>query len=402
MMIRRFVSRFTTGTLRNPFLSARVLSGPLVQPGYEKVVGNWLLTCSGLLTGMVLIGGYTRLSGSGLSMVDWSLRGNWLPGGKAAWEAEFERYKEFPEYTKVHAAGSMSLEEFKRIYFVEWFHRQFGRFTGLFFAVPLLGFTAAGIVRPRLCARLAGLASLGLTQGLVGWWMVQSGLHEDLLTRPEQPRVSPYRMAFHWTMALALYGATLWTGLGVRMLASAAKPCTASVNGQIRRAMRPALGFAALTLASGPFVAGNEAGLAFNRWPLMTETSMIPEEVKDLGKKLWSTGFSVTENESLSIRPLWRHFFEETGVVQFFHRTAAYGTVASTLGLGYVSTRLAITKGSPLFWATRALPAIALAQMTLGIATLLMYVPTDLALAHQAGGLAVFTALLWLRFLVRK
>lgn len=429
MIIRKFASSatlpFFTTALKPRLTFSKLSSGPLVREGYEKVVGNWLIGCSGLLTGMVLIGGYTRLSGSGLSMVDWNLSGNWLPIGQTAWEAEFERYKEFPEYKKVYAPRNMNLQEFKRIYFVEWFHRQFGRFTGLFFTVPLLGLTTAGIIKSRLFARLAGLAGLGLAQGLVGWWMVKSGLHDDLLTRPEQPRVSPYRMAFHWSMALALFGSTLWTGLAVRSAApvvaaaAADSTATAAVNALIRRAMHPALAFAGLTLASGPFVAGNDAGLAFNRWPLMTETSMIPDEVKDLAKNIWksvslwnpavSFGTATSPGTSTQTKeqqkPLWRHCFEETGVVQFLHRTVAYGTVASSLGLGYyAAVRLggAIAKGSPLYWATRAVPALAVAQMTLGIATLLMYVPTDLALAHQAGGLAVFTSLLWLRFLVRN
>jgi cytochrome c oxidase assembly protein subunit 15 len=222
--------------------------------------------------------------------------------------------------------------------------------------------------------------------------MVQSGLKEELLTRPEQPRVSPYRMAFHWLMALGLYGSTLWLGLSLLLLrVPITGNLSASTLNRLRKASTGALHAAAITLASGPFVAGNDAGRAFNRWPLMTETSMVPDEVKSFVNRSL-TGSVVS----------WREIFEDTAIVQFIHRSMAYLTVASALGFGFVAKAAVGKQAGPLlYWAVRAVPAVAVGQMLLGIATLLNYVPTDLALAHQAGGLAVFTSLLVLRFLLR-
>ena len=335
---------------------------------------------------MVLIGGYTRLSGSGLSMVDWSVQGNWLPLSSSAWETEFARYKEYPEFKKTYApSGGMSMSEFQRIYFVEWFHRQFGRFTGLFFCVPFLGLTAAGVLQPPLVRSLGVLGGLGLCQGLVGWWMVQSGLKDDLLVKPDQPRVSPYRMAFHWLMALTLVGRCAWLGLAAAPVAASA---AVSSTANLRRALRPVLTFAGLTLASAPFVAGNDAGRSFNRWPLMTETSMVPDEVWRLF------------DGPLSFSPA--RVFEDSAVVQFAHRTFAYGTALSALAFAWHARLQSGLSARIRTLSTRALPAVALAQLSLGVITLLMYVPWELGLAHQAGGLAVFGTLGYLRFLLRK
>ena len=357
----------------------------LVKPGWERVVGSWLAGASGLLGGMILVGGYTRLSGSGLSMTSWKFQGTWLPPNKESWEREFERYKQFPEYQRLYA-GRMSLDEFKEIFFVEWFHRMLGRFTGLYAAVPFAAFAATGIMQKRLSRHLGGVLALGAMQGFVGWWMVRSGLDPKRMKENERPRVSAYRMAFHWTMALAIFAGTftpaLWL-LAPARTAALAPPAAAALR-SIRRAMIPVSIATGLTLLSGPFVAGNDAGRAYNNWPKMGY-DWVPPEVAEFWK---------SPREKIST------LFEDTAVIQFHHRMLAYSTVATAVGFGLRTRALFPLAGlSPLL--AFSLPAIALAQMTLGITTLLMYVPTSLGVAHQGGGLATFATLILLRHITK-
>ena len=347
----------------------------LVTPGWERPVGYWLAGSAGMLTGMVMIGGYTRLTGSGLSMTDWSLAGRSLPRG-SGWEQEFEEYKKYPEYLKLHA-GRMSLSEFKGIYFVEWFHRMFGRATGFVFLTPLAGFIYMGALRRPLLHRLCALGSMGLAQGLIGWWMVKSGLNPALLDEDRPPRVSSVRMAFHWLMALGLYGGTMWMSWSLLL----ARPkVSVSILNKIRSASTVPAICALATLSSGPFVAGIDAGRTYNTWPKMLDR-WIPEEVSEIGKNP-------------------KKIITDTAVVQFVHRCLAYSTVLSAGIFGVFSSRL--VKQGLLGAAVRLVPALAIGQMCLGITTLLMYVPTELGVAHQAGGLAVFTSLLLVRFLTRS
>ena len=341
-----------------------------------------------MVTSMIFIGGYTRLSGSGLSMTTWNLAGRSLPKGED-WLKEFEQYKQFPEYKKMYD-GRMTIDEFKRIYFVEWFHRMLGRATGAVFLLPLSGFLVAGALRKPLLYRLGALGSLGLTQGLIGWWMVRSGLNPELLDASKPPRVSSYRMCFHWLMALGLYGGCSWLAMSLLLKRPTAMP--RGVLERIRKASLFPLSFAAVTLTSGPFVAGNDAGRAFNSWPKMGDV-WVPEEVKDFGRQVIS-GVEIGNSSDAA----YRRIFEDTAIVQFTHRCLAYGTVLSSLGFGWFSSRL-VPRGSILSMAVRAVPLVAIAQMTLGITTLLMYVPLELGLAHQAGGLAVFSSLLLVRYL---
>jgi cytochrome c oxidase assembly protein subunit 15 len=358
------------------------MSRLLVKPGWEKFVGTWLAGATGLLGGMILVGGYTRLSGSGLSMTSWKFSGTWLPQGTEAWEKEFERYKGYPEYKRMYN-GIMSLDEFKQIFFVEWFHRMLGRFTGLYAAIPLAGFAAAGIIQRRLGMHLLGVLGMGGMQGFVGWWMVRSGLDEKLLVDNNRPRVSPYRMAFHWTMALAIFGATMtpamWLLAPSRL---AATPAVTAALRSIRRWMLPMTAATGLTLLSGPFVAGNDAGRAYNNWPKMGY-DWVPPEV-----------YAFWRN------PDYETLCQNTAVIQFHHRMLAYSTVASAFLFGVMTRRLFPLAGLPGGLAL-TLPGIATAQMCLGIATLMMYVPTELGVAHQGGGLATFATILALRHLTR-
>ncbi|CAE7203735.1 COX15 [Symbiodinium sp. KB8] len=377
-----------TAALETPFAdagtSSSAVAGELVTPGWERAVGLWLAGTCGMLYSMIAIGGYTRLSGSGLSMTDWRLEGRRLPLTEDAWVKEFEEYKKYPEYQRLHA-GKMEIDEFKRIYFVEWFHRMWGRTAGLLFALPLGYFAARGVLRARLGARLTGLFGLGLSQAFVGWWMVRSGLdppetHTPSLGQHQRPRVSPYRLASHWTAALTIYAGCVWNTLSLlRPSPAAIHGCAEAVAAaaKVRTLAIPATSAVLLTLLSGPFVAGNDAGRAYNTWPKMLDDWVPPE---------WS---------AVAVQPLsrWRAFFEETPVVQFNHRMLAYLSVASSIGVWAYSMQLPLSAAAAS--ATSLLPIMTAAQMCLGIATLMLYVPIELGVAHQAGGVAVLTAQLF-------
>lgn len=383
-----------TAALETPFAdagtSSSAVAGELVTPGWERAVGLWLAGTCGMLYSMIAIGGYTRLSGSGLSMTDWRLEGRRLPLTEDAWVKEFEEYKKYPEYQRLHA-GKMEIDEFKRIYFVEWFHRMWGRTAGLLFAFPLGYFAARGVLRARLGARLTGLFGLGLSQAFVGWWMVRSGLdppetHTPSLGQHQRPRVSPYRLASHWTAALTIYAGCVWNTLSLlRPSPAAIHGCAEAVAAaaKVRTLAIPATSAVLLTLLSGPFVAGNDAGRAYNTWPKMLDDWVPPE---------WS---------AVAVQPLsrWRAFFEETPVVQFNHRMLAYLSVASSIGVWAYSMQLPLSAAAAS--ATSLLPIMTAAQMCLGIATLMLYVPIELGVAHQAGGVAVLTAQLFVLHTLR-
>lgn len=356
--------------------------GQLVEVGYERKVGWWLVGASGTLFSMIAIGGYTRLSGSGLSMTDWRIEGRSLPSSQEAWEKEFEEYKQYPEYQRLHN-GTMELEDFKRIYFVEWFHRMWGRTAGLYFALPLGYFAARGIIKAPLAFRLTALLGLGISQAFVGWWMVRSGFdppekHTPLQGENQRPRVSPYRLASHWTAALTLYVGCVWNALTLLRAPPAVVHASTEAVAAARRCRRlaiPVTAIVGLTLLSGPFVAGNDAGHAYNTWPKMIDDWVPPE---------WLSAASDPVKS-------WRAFFEDTAVVQFDHRCLAYASVLSTLALSAYGASQPLARSAAM--AVRHLPLAVGGQMCLGIATLMLLVPIELGVAHQAGGVGVLTAL---------
>jgi heme a synthase len=327
-------------------MSLAVSSAPPVR---HHPVGIWLLAVAALVAAMVLLGGATRLTDSGLSIVEWRPVSGALPPLSAAdWQAEFDRYRAYPEYQKINRG--MSLDEFKRIYWFEWSHRQLGRAIGAAFLLPFLWFLARGRIDRPLGLRLAGLFALGGLQGAVGWWMVASGL-------VDRPDVSHLRLAAHLGLAFLIFAGLLWQAW--RLLAPDA------------RAAGPRLLALALPLAVllqtllGALVAGLDAGLAYNTFPTMNG-AWIPDDLARPG-------------------PWW----DNPTAVQFAHRLGAFALAGLCL---FAWLRAPAAFGLVL--------AVAAAQFALGVATLLLQAPLPLALAHQAGALALFAASLWAAFRV--
>jgi cytochrome c oxidase assembly protein subunit 15 len=304
---------------------------------------------------MVVIGGVTRLTQSGLSIVEWQpILGTLPPIGDAAWEAAFAEYQKFPEYQKVNQG--MTLDAFKSIFWVEYIHRLWGRLIGLVFAAPLVLFWIRGRLPRALRWPLVGIFALGGLQGALGWYMVKSGLID-------RPDVSPYRLTAHLLLAVAIYGAVLWIAFG--LVAPRGR------GGPSRRLGRWLLALVVLTIAAGGFVAGLDAGFAFNTFPLM-DGKLVPDDYAALS-------------------PAWQNVFENISAVQFNHRWLAI----ATLVLAAAFWRSLSGQAPAVRLAGQLVLAAAGLQVTLGIATLLLIVPVPLAAAHQAGALVLFTAVLW-------
>lgn len=332
----------------------------------RRLVAGWLLLCCALVASMVILGGVTRLTGSGLSMVDWKLvHGVVPPLNRAQWEEEFDRYKASPEYRFKNAG--MSLDGFKTIFWFEYGHRLLGRAVGIVFLLPLLWLLARRLVDPRLLPRLVLMFMLGGAQGLLGWWMVKSGLVDE-------PRVSQYRLTAHLGLAMALYVWLLWTALAVlrgREPAAARSPL-------VRPAMAVLLS-AFVTVLSGGFVAGLHAGLIYNTFPTMGGHWVPPD--------LWV------------FAPGWRNLFENAVTVQLGHRMFATALFAGVMALWFACLRRPVG-GPARAWAHAGAAAV-MVQLALGIATLLAQVPVPLAAAHQANALLVLAALTGLAFNLR-
>lgn len=350
-------------------------------PGQRRQLAVWLGTCSAWVFVLVVVGGITRLTRSGLSMTSWKFTGEKPPGTPEEWEAEFARYKRTPEYMKTNQG--MTVDEFKFIYFWEWGHRMWGRALGFVVAVPAAYFASRGMVNAALGRRLALLFLMGGTQGLVGWWMVRSGFREPE-NEHEVPRVSTYRMAGHLASAFAIYTALVWTTLSVAVPISptmAAGPEAAHAARLLARFAHPMAAIIGITAMSGCFVAGKDAGRAYNTWPDMN------------GKWFPSEYFS----ERL---PALRNLFENTAAVQFNHRMLAYTSLAGVVGMWRYGTQLSGLP-RPARLLLHALAAATAGQVALGITTLLTYVPVPLGAAHQGGAMVLFTLMLGLLYAIK-
>ena len=346
------VSRASSPTL-SPTLSPTVRN--------EKAVAAWLLACCALVFAMIVIGGITRLTHSGLSIVEWQpIIGAIPPLNDADWQVAFAKYQQTPEYRRVNAG--MSLEAFKGIFFWEYLHRLLGRLIGIAFLVPLLWFALRKRIDVALVPRLIVIFILGGMQGALGWYMVKSGLVDD-------PRVSQYRLTAHLGLAFVIYGAMLWLALDC-LWGSASERSTRLRP--LRRASSWLAALVFLMVLSGALVAGIRAGKAYNTFPLMNG-HLIPPEI-------------------LMIDPWPLNFFNNMATVQFDHRLLAWALAFLVPWLWIRSRRYPLTPRARI--AINAWVLLLAAQVVLGIATLLLAVPIPLAACHQAGAVLVFSAAL--------
>ena len=310
---------------------------------------------------MVLIGGLTRLTHSGLSMVEWKPLTGWIPPlSDLAWQELLRKYQATPEFRELNVG--MTVKEFKSIFWLEYIHRVWGRLIGLVVIIPLVFFALKRWFNKSFLWKLVGLFCLGGLQGLMGWYMVQSGLVDN-------PDVSPYRLTAHLGLALLVYGAGLWF-----MLDLLSPPQKEFPELNKRGGTTVLCVFIVLTILSGGFVAGNDAGLTYNTFPLM-DGRLVPTGVFELS-------------------PFYLNFFENIATVQFNHRLLAISLLVMVL-LFWVFRRSYMTTVR----SRRILDGLAitvLIQVTLGISTLLLAVPVGLAIFHQATALAAFTVVLWL------
>ncbi|MEA2977465.1 MAG: heme a synthase [Alphaproteobacteria bacterium] len=322
----------------------------------RRAIRLWLLAVAALVFIMVLVGGATRLTESGLSIVEWKpVAGALPPLTDNEWVAEFEKYKAIPQYQQLNRG--MSLDEFKTIFWWEWAHRFLGRVIGAAFLLPFLWFLWRGWIEPRLRPRLWIIFALGAFQGAVGWWMVASGLAERV-------SVSQYRLAFHLTLACLIYVALLWTAQRLSPRAPLQAPRRLSISAAAILLM------VLVQIYLGALVAGLDAGLVYNTWPLI-DGNFIPE------------GSRLLFNE-----PPWRNFFENALTVQFDHRMMAYALWLAAILYAIDAARCA--RGRVFANALLLAGAITI-QANLGILTLLYQAPLSLALAHQAMALVVLT-----------
>ncbi|XP_066549127.1 heme A synthase COX15 isoform X2 [Amia ocellicauda] len=350
--------------------------GSVPNAATNRIVGRWLVACSGMVVGAVVLGGVTRLTESGLSMVDWHLIKEMKPPRtQAEWEAEFQKYQQFPEFKILN--HDMTLPEFKFIWYMEYSHRMWGRLVGLAYILPAAYFWRRGYLNRTMKGCVLGLCGFVCFQGLLGWYMVKSGLEENPNSF-DVPRVSQYRLAAHLGSALLLYCASLWAGLSL-MLKPHKLPDTHQIT-LLRRFARGTGSLVFLTALSGAFVAGLDAGLVYNSFPKMGER-WIPDDI-------------------LAFSPAVKNFFENPTTVQFDHRILGIGTVAAITGLYLFSRRIALPRRTRL--ALTSLLTMAYMQVGLGICTLLMYVPTPLAATHQSGSLALLTLAIWLLTELRR
>lgn len=324
----------------------------------QRLIGIWLLVCCGVLLALILLGGATRLTGSGLSMVHWSPLNVLPPMSEQAWLEEFDAYRQSPEYQKINRG--MALGEFKVIFWYEFGHRLLARGLGLVFALPLAWFLWRGMVPARLRWPLIGLLFLGGAQGYMGWYMVQSGLVDI-------PRVSPYRLAAHLSLALVIFFLMLRLAVGLLWPRPAADQPP-----RLRTGLRLTMALAAITIVSGAFVAGLKAGLIYNTFPLM--------------------GGRIVPVDALIFEPMWRNFFENPAMVQFMHRVLAIITFVASLMTWWRGRSL--PSGHPLRRALSVVAIAAVAQLSLGILTLLLHVPVTVGTIHQGGAVVLLSTLL--------
>jgi heme a synthase len=319
-----------------------------------------------MIFAMVVVGGVTRLTHSGLSIVEWNpIVGAVPPVNDTQWNEAFDQYKLTPEYRDVNTG--MSLDAFKNIFYVEWAHRLLGRLIGVVFFVPFLYFLLRRRIERALVPKLVIMFLLGGLQGALGWFMVKSGLADI-------PRVSPYRLTAHLGFAVLIYAYIVWTAL--TLLHADSSP----VTDHARRFSRGVTALIYLMILTGGFVAGTRAGFAYNTFPLMA-------------------GHFVPDGLGL-VQPWWANPFENPVLVQFDHRMVAYALMVAIPALWFRLRREPLAPRART--AANLLLAVLALQVTLGITTLLYVVPIPLAAAHQGGAVLLFTVALYLAHALRR
>ena len=335
----------------------------------HRSVAAWLLLCCALVFAIVVVGGVTRLTHSGLSITEWQpIVGTLPPLTDAAWNDAFSKYQLTPEFQQVNKG--MALPEFQRIFWWEYFHRLLGRLVGVVFLVPFLWFLARRKIPPGYGVRLAIIFVLGAAQGALGWFMVKSGLVDD-------PRVSQFRLTAHLGLAFLIFAAMFWTALS---LLSPLRADGSRTGASTRRLTAAVALLVFLQVLSGGMVAGIHAGLAYNTFPLMNG-ALVPAEI-------------------LLLDPVWKNLFYNMATVQFDHRLLAWVlAVAAPIAWWRVVRDPDMTRRARI--GAHLLLAMLAVQVTLGILTLVQAVPMPLAALHQAGALLLFAAALNLAHAVR-
>jgi len=360
---RRVIAHYhaSSAILGRRFMAVSMKQGQeAVSTSADATVRTWLLIVAGLVFAMIVVGGATRLTDSGLSITEWlPILGAIPPLSEADWQAVFEKYRSIPEYAIVNAG--MSLAEFKFIYWWEWAHRFLGRFIGVAFALPFLGFWIAGKLRPGFASKCLGVFVLGGLQGFIGWYMVKSGLVDRI-------DVSQYRLALHLLIAFAILGLLIWLALDLAPDIQSPRLQTVSLMQRRLAVVLVALVFVQAGL--GALVAGLKAGLTYNTWPLM-DGKLIPS---GLG----------------SVSPWYLNFFENVTTLQFNHRVMAYTLVV--LALWHLLALARTADGSRAVRSAALLTFAVLAQMAFGIWMLLAHVPLWLGLIHQGGAALIVAA----------
>jgi cytochrome c oxidase assembly protein subunit 15 len=325
--------------------------------GARRSVAIWLFVCAALVYAILIVGGITRLTHSGLSIVEWQpLVGALPPLSDAAWAKLFDQYRATPEFKLVNF--DLTLEGFKGIFWWEYAHRLMGRLVGLVFLLPLLWFIRSRMISRSLVWRLAGIFALGALQGALGWYMVASGLVDN-------PRVSPFRLTAHLSLALLIIGAMLWTAWGLWSAPGARRPVPALA--------RVTVAVVFVMAMTGGLVAGTRAGLAYNTFPLM--------------------GGAIIPPDLMRISPWYLNFVYNLTTVQFVHRAIAWTLIVLVPALWWWIRR-SVPAPRARLQSNLMLGVLAL-QVSLGVATLLSVVALPLAAAHQAGAVLLYASTLW-------